>query len=133
MSGEICSVCKARGKCSRCARCRVTWYCGKNCQTKDWPQHKTYCMPALKTTNITSEIMAHLNKDRTWMNIIGTILWRFCGENANIPTPLICLIEFEGALEDHKYSFFIQETTVEMSTYPGRLQICIYTPHDNVA
>ncbi len=28
---------------SRCARCRTAIYCSRDCQTKDWPNHKTIC------------------------------------------------------------------------------------------
>lgn len=28
-----------------CARCKCTYYCGKNCQTKDWKLHKSQCRP----------------------------------------------------------------------------------------
>ncbi|KAI0485045.1 hypothetical protein GGR56DRAFT_616637 [Xylariaceae sp. FL0804] len=28
---------------SRCAGCHITFYCGRDCQKEDWPDHKTKC------------------------------------------------------------------------------------------
>ncbi|KAI9025462.1 hypothetical protein DFJ74DRAFT_664389 [Hyaloraphidium curvatum] len=43
-----CANCKAismdeRKELLRCSRCRVTRCCSKDCQRKDWPDHKTVC------------------------------------------------------------------------------------------
>jgi hypothetical protein len=27
----------------RCSKCRITYYCGENCQKMDWAKHKLYC------------------------------------------------------------------------------------------
>lgn len=27
----------------RCSRCRVEWYCKRECQVQHWPKHKAYC------------------------------------------------------------------------------------------
>jgi hypothetical protein len=39
---EQCFVCQKPGE-KRCTKCWVARYCGKNCQTKDWPNHKAWC------------------------------------------------------------------------------------------
>ncbi|KAJ8068190.1 hypothetical protein OCU04_003760 [Sclerotinia nivalis] len=39
-----CAVCHNRDvKVLRCSRCRSREYCGKDCQTRDWPTHKASC------------------------------------------------------------------------------------------
>jgi hypothetical protein len=38
-----CKVCGKVEKTSRCARCRVVAYCGKEHQKQDWPAHKQVC------------------------------------------------------------------------------------------
>ena len=27
----------------RCIRCKMVWYCGRDCQEEDWPYHKPNC------------------------------------------------------------------------------------------
>jgi hypothetical protein len=38
-----CSTCKTEQGLSRCQACLVVFYCGREHQTSDWPQHKTTC------------------------------------------------------------------------------------------
>ncbi|KDR69935.1 hypothetical protein GALMADRAFT_255247 [Galerina marginata CBS 339.88] len=42
-----CSVCKkpdnGEVKIQRCSRCHSRFYCGRECQTADWPTHKAAC------------------------------------------------------------------------------------------
>ncbi|PAA58824.1 hypothetical protein BOX15_Mlig032808g1, partial [Macrostomum lignano] len=39
-----CSQCgKGAGSCRRCGACTNRWYCGRECQRKDWPMHKQEC------------------------------------------------------------------------------------------
>ena len=39
-----CFVCKKEGA-KHCSRCRLIYYCGVECQKKDWPLHKLKCKP----------------------------------------------------------------------------------------
>ncbi|XP_017109543.2 zinc finger MYND domain-containing protein 10 homolog [Drosophila bipectinata] len=38
-----CATCQAKAK-KKCANCKQVHYCSRDCQLKDWPQHKTTCM-----------------------------------------------------------------------------------------
>lgn len=40
--GSTCSVCYKEDT-KTCSKCRKYYYCGKECQVKDWPSHKEVC------------------------------------------------------------------------------------------
>ncbi|XP_060532208.1 prolyl hydroxylase EGLN3 [Cylas formicarius] len=40
---SVCNFCKSCENLSRCARCKVTFYCSKEHQKKDWKKHKHTC------------------------------------------------------------------------------------------
>ena len=41
---SLCSYCGKIGQTKKCSRCHKVSYCGKECQRKDWSQHKKICM-----------------------------------------------------------------------------------------
>ncbi|KAL5005210.1 hypothetical protein ScPMuIL_018666 [Solemya velum] len=41
--GDICHVCGRRSKLKDCSRCHRISYCSKNCQTRDWQNHRESC------------------------------------------------------------------------------------------
>ncbi len=49
----VCAVCRVAPDSSQptltwCGRCRAVSYCGRQCQTMDWPTHKVGCLPVDK-------------------------------------------------------------------------------------
>ena len=38
-----CSACKSWGLWAKCQACARAFYCSRNCQHNDWPQHKGAC------------------------------------------------------------------------------------------
>lgn len=47
-TGAVCMTCGTSSNSPgvpllQCGACKTAYYCGKACQTKDWPFHKIYC------------------------------------------------------------------------------------------
>ncbi|XP_075265551.1 uncharacterized protein LOC142357954 [Convolutriloba macropyga] len=42
-----CEVQKPAQELKRCARCKFAQYCSRECQKKDWPSHKPFCVEGL--------------------------------------------------------------------------------------
>jgi tetratricopeptide (TPR) repeat protein len=40
---NACTVCRKEGKLKSCGQCHIVYYCSRECQTKDWPEHKKKC------------------------------------------------------------------------------------------
>eukprot|EP00928_Gymnodinium_smaydae_P090248 TRINITY_DN74073_c0_g1_i1.p1 TRINITY_DN74073_c0_g1~~TRINITY_DN74073_c0_g1_i1.p1 ORF type:complete len:411 (-),score=27.64 TRINITY_DN74073_c0_g1_i1:162-1340(-) len=39
-----CAVCGTQdGHLQKCGKCKLIWYCGQQCQSRDWPTHKELC------------------------------------------------------------------------------------------
>lgn len=56
-----CATCgKVSTKLQRCTRCESVRYCSRNCQTKDWPGHKSSCATDVTLDHILSGIEAAL-------------------------------------------------------------------------
>ena len=55
-----CNVCQQEeGELLRCSRCKKVYYCGQECQKKDWAEHKQTC----KKMNESSEGNSSHNKE----------------------------------------------------------------------
>ncbi|KAK0093910.1 hypothetical protein PV326_012362 [Microctonus aethiopoides] len=39
---KVCARCNDAA-CKRCSKCKSVWYCGRECQVKDWSSHKSTC------------------------------------------------------------------------------------------
>ncbi|KRX01979.1 hypothetical protein PPERSA_07624 [Pseudocohnilembus persalinus] len=42
MEGFKCNKCQKEAS-KRCSRCKSVWYCSRECQIGDWPEHKAFC------------------------------------------------------------------------------------------
>ncbi|KAJ7494900.1 hypothetical protein FB451DRAFT_1212823 [Mycena latifolia] len=40
---SCCKTTKSRNELLRCSRCKLVWYCSKECQKVDWKAHKRFC------------------------------------------------------------------------------------------
>jgi MYND finger len=40
---KVCNVCGKGGRLKKCGRCETVFYCGVECQKKDWDEHKGKC------------------------------------------------------------------------------------------
>ena len=44
----LCHVERVDGNMKKCSQCRAQRYCSRDCQEKDWPDHRTNCISAIK-------------------------------------------------------------------------------------
>lgn len=42
LEGFKCNKCQKQAY-KRCSKCKSVWYCSRECQVGDWPQHKEKC------------------------------------------------------------------------------------------
>jgi len=65
MQKFCCSFCEStisQQDAARCSRCKVIYYCSKECQLKAWPTHKLVCLPPLESTKSHEVLKAALRK-----------------------------------------------------------------------
>ena len=53
---KCCRVCGANGRLKKCGRCEKVFYCGQECQKKDWTRHKSECRTAGQVEQGTKKI-----------------------------------------------------------------------------
>ncbi|KIJ61728.1 hypothetical protein HYDPIDRAFT_96116 [Hydnomerulius pinastri MD-312] len=68
-----CSRCANEGEWKslmRCSRCKSVVYCSNECQTSDWPYHKTNCSPVSPSGSLPSDSAVR----RPLHNVTGVII-----------------------------------------------------------
>jgi hypothetical protein len=58
----ICNKCNSAVADQRCGRCKKVWYCGRECQSKDWKVHKRECC-IIKKCNADADVDADADAD----------------------------------------------------------------------
>jgi hypothetical protein len=58
----ICIKCNSSVADQRCSRCKKNWYCGRECQSKDWKVHKRECC-IIKKCNADADVDADADAD----------------------------------------------------------------------
>ena len=62
-NNRLCNTCKRRENVKhvkRCSRCKNVFYCSRECQVRDWPNHKPFCKKSSETvsTSLLSPFLA---------------------------------------------------------------------------
>jgi Ras family protein A len=71
MDNKKCNVCK-KPSTSYCSKCKLIYYCSKECQKKDWKEHKTSCgNSSVKTIETDTKLSSRLNPIWLKIAIIG--------------------------------------------------------------
>jgi SAM-dependent methyltransferase len=66
---KICFSCnKTSEKLSQCAKCHFAKYCSRECQSKDWPEHKIVCKAAVTKDEVSGTSIPLI--DQIWANIL---------------------------------------------------------------
>ena len=127
---RMCSKCGLFGKQNYCARCKLVFYCSRECQSKDWKRHKPECIDISKLQLSTSSYVeidpAKTPEEREYASAISNIdSW---GHH-----------KFEDDLESLKHQktvidnlspgeFRVLKVQVEMqASITDNSAICIYT------
>ena len=51
----------------RCAKCKILQYCSKDCQTKNWPEHKKRCRPGRLKPDRYSDSRSERDSRQRWV------------------------------------------------------------------
>ncbi|KAK3091213.1 hypothetical protein FSP39_017992 [Pinctada imbricata] len=74
-----CYLCQKVGNNKRCSKCQKVWYCSKECQTKDWANHKKECKRSCQTTENVSTDDGKDSKSEDAENFTTGTLYGNCG------------------------------------------------------
>ncbi|KDR69435.1 hypothetical protein GALMADRAFT_160447 [Galerina marginata CBS 339.88] len=59
---------------SKCARCKAMVYCSRQCQKKDWPDHKSSCTQAEKQRDFVIKCMLRISDSKEFKDSLGLAL-----------------------------------------------------------
>ncbi|KAH7885650.1 hypothetical protein F5I97DRAFT_1887694 [Phlebopus sp. FC_14] len=66
----FCTTCSTiLAKQQTCQRCKSTYYCSKDCQRKDWSNHKATCTPVERAAGISKLLSAIVANDKLMVNL----------------------------------------------------------------
>jgi len=62
-ANRVCAYCSNNEAVSqKCAQCGIAYYCNKDCQRQDWPEHKSNCSSLAAIHNV----FKSMNQRRAW-------------------------------------------------------------------
>ncbi|KZV65583.1 hypothetical protein PENSPDRAFT_655633 [Peniophora sp. CONT] len=113
-----------------CTRCKLKWYCSKECQREAWPHHKVSCRKA-PSENITDGTSGGFNllgvNGKTGLIIalvllyVSYVVWRRCLDSAYIPpyhdVSLLDPLRFSTQPTSHPPSTLSCPAFVTIATY----------------
>jgi len=117
--GSTCSVCY-KEETKTCSQCNKNYYCSKECQTKDWPTHKLFC---LRFSSPLGDLVSKSTSNdcsvcfKTTNNLCGACgLINFCSKECQIKEwsihKLVCdALPFPEKIltGKHVYAFYLPE------------------------
>jgi len=120
---------KAGPQLRRCGRCKGVWYCSKECQTQDWPQHKKTCNK-VEDSGILKLLNAFVANNALMMYLQTCLVFQFdLIRKPSINAPFLARVDV--GIEPSAITSFIQlcaGAEINSEKIEGMLQINAVTP-----